>query len=67
MAPLRSCPGVWRGQQGKLWAAVTPAAVYNRLTLTGKRESPREVSTGPHMRLGYISPLVRAVPEVAVS
>lgn len=67
MAPLRSCPGVWRGQQGKLRAAVTPAAVYNRLTLTGKGESPGEVSTGPHTRLGYISPLVRAVPEVAVS
>ncbi|KAM7406428.1 hypothetical protein PAMP_000804 [Pampus punctatissimus] len=65
MAPLRSCPGVWKGQQGKLWAAVTPAAVYNRLTLTGKGESPGEVCTGPHTRLGYISPLVRAVPEVA--
>lgn len=67
MAPLRSCPGVWKGQQGKLWAAVTSAVVYNRLTLTGKGEGPREVSTGPHTRLGYISPLVRAVPEVAVS
>lgn len=67
MAPLRSCPGVWKGQQGKLWAAVTPAAVYNRLTLTGNGESPGEVSAGPHTRLGYISPLVRAVPEVAVS
>lgn len=67
MAPFRSRPGAWKGQQGKLWADVTPAAVYNRLTLTGKAESPREVSTGPHTRLGYISPLVRAVPEVAVS
>lgn len=67
MAPLMSCLGVWKGQQGKLWAAVTPAAVYNRLTLTGKGESPREVSTRPHTRLGYISPLVQAVPEVAVS
>lgn len=67
MAPLRSCSGVWKGQQGKLWAFVTSAAVYNRLTLTEKGESPGEVSKGPHMRLSYISPLVKAVPEVAVS
>lgn len=67
MAPLRSCPGVWKGQQEKLRAAVTPAAVYNRLTLTGEAKSPGEVSAGPHTRLGYISPLVRTVLEVAVS
>ncbi|CAB1433548.1 unnamed protein product [Pleuronectes platessa] len=49
MAPLRSCPGVRKGQQGKLRAAVTPAAVYNRLTLTGKGkgECPGELSQAP--------------------
>lgn len=66
MAPLRSCPGVWKGQRGKLWESVTPAAVYNRLT-DWEGEGPGEVIAAPHMRLGYISPLVRAVPEVAVS
>lgn len=58
---------MWKGQQEKLWAAVTPAAVNNRLSQTGKAKSPGEESTGPHTRLGYISPLVRTVLEVAVS
>lgn len=64
---IKVLPGGVEGSAGKLWAALTPAAVYNRLTPTGKAESPVEVITGPHTRLGYISPVVRAVPEVAVS